>query len=110
MSESTPRDTSVAEQLTQAQAIAFGNNRAWETMTFEERARFQLYQGRLCMPFPVFHEAITKALGRDVWTHEFARPDLLKTELAGDAPAPTMQNILDLIPAEKWIVIFAPED
>jgi hypothetical protein len=92
-------------QLTREQAIAFGDSGAWESLSFEERARFQLGQECLCMPFDIFHEAITKALDRPVYTHEFAMPELLMVELNGDAPAPTFEQILGQIPVEKRIVI-----
>lgn len=54
----------------------------------------------------MFHEAVEKALGRPVWTHEFGLNwDGLKKELMGEAPAPTMQEIIDLIPEEKRIIV-----
>jgi len=57
------------------------------------------------MPFEDFHAAIEKALGRSVWTHEFAFADSLMAEFLGERPAPSMQDILDLIPPEKRILI-----
>lgn len=74
-------------------------------MTFRERAEFQLEQDLLCMPFDVLHEAMTKALGRAVYTHEFAYRDELRKELLGEKSAPSLEDILNLIPAEKRIVI-----
>jgi hypothetical protein len=58
------------------------------------------------MPFSIFHEAITKALGRPVFTHEFGlnREGLIK-ELFRGAPAPTLEEIINLIPEEKRIII-----
>jgi hypothetical protein len=91
--------------LTPAEAVALAESEFWKLMDFRARAEFQLHQECLCMPFDVFHEAVEKALGRPVWTHEFAAPDRLKAELRGDSPPPTMQQILDLIPAEKRIVL-----
>jgi hypothetical protein len=95
-------------QFTPEEAIAFGNARAWEAMSFVERARFQMYQELLCMPFDVFHEAISKALCRDVWIHEFmcdASWQRLKDELNGIVAPPTMDEIIALIPEEKRIII-----
>ena len=57
------------------------------------------------MPFSVFHEAVEKVLDRPVWTHEFALPERLRAEMLGERSAPTFKEILDLIPAEKKIVI-----
>jgi hypothetical protein len=94
-------------QFTRDEAIAFGNARAWEAMSFVERARFQMYQELLCMPFDVFHEAISKALGRDVWTPELseANRQRLTDELNKIVAPPTMDEIIALIPEEKRIII-----
>ncbi len=86
-------------------AIALAESNWWEGKSDRDIFAFQMQTQELCMPFGRFHEAAEKALGRSVWTHEFARSDLLWTEFNGDAPAPTFQNILDLIPAEKRMVI-----
>ena len=92
--------------MTKEEAIALASTKFWEKMTPREIATFQLYEDRLCMPFEVFHKAIEEALGRPVWTHEFVlNGDGLKKELAGEAPMPTMADILNLIPAEKRIVV-----
>lgn len=91
--------------MTREQAIALAESKFWEPMSFRERAEFQLHEPLLCMPFDVFHEAVEKALGRPVFTHEFAFMDLLKVELRGDAPAPTFEQIVNLIPADKRVLI-----
>ena len=93
------------KQLTREQAIAFGENKLYERMTKRQIAEFQLEQQKLCVPFDVFHEAIEEALGRPVYTHEFAHPELLKQELCGEKPTPTLEEILDLIPEGKRILI-----
>lgn len=92
--------------MTQEEAVKLYESNFWETMSFRDRATFQLIEDRLCMPFDVFHEAIEKTLGRPVFTHEFglARKELI-SELMGDRPAPSLEQIMDLIPAEKRIVI-----
>ncbi len=92
--------------MTRPEAVALYDSKFWEPMTYLERARFQLFEPRLCMPFDVFHEAVEKALGRPVWTHEFGLNwDGLGRELTHCSPAPTMQEIIDLIPAEKRIIV-----
>ena len=58
-------------QFTKEQAIEFSEKRNWEPMSYQERAKFQIEQKLLCMPFDIFHEAIEKTLGRPVYTHEF---------------------------------------
>lgn len=93
------------KQLTREQAITFGENKLYEGMTSRQIAEFQLNQKKLCMPFAVFHEAIEETLGRPVYTHEFAHPELLKQELYGKKPAPTLEEILSLIPEEKRVLI-----
>lgn len=92
--------------MTKDEAVALMATKFWENMSHEDRAKFQLYEDRLCMPFDVFHEAIEKALGRSVWTHEFAlNRDGLKEELLGEAEGPTMADIFNLIPEEKRLVV-----
>ena len=76
------------EQLTTEQAIAFHDSGAWEKMTSQERAVFQMAQDKLCMPFGEFHKAVEEALGRPVWTHEFGlNRDGIRAELEGKATA-----------------------
>ena len=70
---------------------------------------FQLFTDKLCMPFTIFHAAMEKALGRPVYTHEFGlNYDGLVEELLGKKPAPTMQEIMEMIPADKRIIVIAP--
>lgn len=85
-------------QLTQEQAIELFNSKTWESWSLEERAKFQLFQERLCMPFPVFHEAVENLLGRSVWTHEFADQEGLIKEYLGDKPKPSFGEIFSMIP------------
>lgn len=61
------------------------------------------------MPFGVFHESLEKALGRGVFTHEMAlnRQGLLN-ELRGLVPSPSFDEIMDLIPADKRIIVVTP--
>ncbi len=95
--------------MTKAESLAKYDSKFWEPMTYVERAKFQLFEPLLCMPFDVFHEAVEKALGRPVYTHEFGMNlDGLKRELLKISPAPTMIEILDLIPAEKRIIVEVP--
>lgn len=94
------------KQLTKEQAIAFGENQCYEGWSARQIAEFQLEQNRLCIPFDIFHKAITEALGRPVYTHEFAlNRDGLKKELNGEKEPATLEEILDLIPKDKRIII-----
>lgn len=93
------------KQLTKEQAIAFYENKLYEGMTHRQIAEFQLEQRRLCVPFDLFHEAMEEALGRPVYTHEFAFCDELRKELYGEKPAPTLEEIINLIPEGKRMII-----
>lgn len=68
------------KQLTREEAIALDDSGWWKDKTAWEIAGFQLNQPRLCMPFDKFHEAVEAALGRPVWTHEFAVKGRLQSE------------------------------
>ena len=92
--------------MTEQEAIALHDSGFWEYLSHEERARFQIAEERLCMPFGVFHESVEKTLGRPVWTHEFGlNPEGLKREILDGAEPPTWREIMDLIPEEKRIVL-----
>jgi len=94
------------EQLTTEQAIAFAESGVWKEWDNEQIVRFQLFQSKLCMPFSRFHEAIEKVLDRPVYTHEFGlNPDGIKEEYLGTKQAPTLEEIINLIPEEKRLVI-----
>lgn len=95
------------KQLTKEQAIAFGENKLYEGMTSRQIAEFQLEQEKLCMPFDVFHKALEETLGRPVYTHELAlNCEGLRKEIRGESPALTFDEIINLIPKEKLLIIF----
>ena len=80
----------------------------WKEKTAKEVAVFQMTTDELCMPVGDFHEALEKALGRPVWTHELAmNRDGIMEELLNGKPAPTMDEIIGLIPKEKLMVVVA---
>jgi hypothetical protein len=91
--------------MTKKQAVALAKSGWWRRCSAREVALFQLSERRLCMDFGAFHAAVEKALGRSVWTHEFADPQRLRAELLGERPTPTMEQILDMIPAAKRIIV-----
>ena len=75
-------------------------------MSYRDRAMFQMFEPKLCMPFDVFHEAIEMTLDRPVFTHEFGlAPEAIKAELLGDREAPTLDEIVELIPADKRVLV-----
>ena len=90
------------------QALALVATKWWEGKSARSICMFQLFEERLCMPFDLFHKAVEDALGRPVWTHEFANQDALQKQLMGELPAPTMQEIFDMIPEAKRIIVITP--
>jgi len=95
------------QQLTEEQAKELFKTNFWEKMNYEERTKFQTVQNRVCMPWDVYHEAISKYLDRPVYTHEFMKSnqEKLYNEVFNGAPAPTFEEIVNLIPEEKRIII-----
>jgi len=94
-------------KITKEKAIKLAESGFWERMTAYQIANFQLNTKLLCMPFSVFHKAVEEALGRPVWTHEFGTigtKGLLK-ELNGEKSKPSMEEIINLIPEEKRIIV-----
>lgn len=98
------------KQLTKEQAIAFGENKLYEEMTLQQIAEFQLAQKRLCVPFDLYHEAVEKALGRPVFSHELGmnQEGLLK-ELYGEKKPPTLEEVMSLISEEKLVTVIVYE-
>lgn len=95
-------------------AVTLFDSKWWEGKTTHEANReiaiFQMEVAELCMPFERFHEAVEIALGRPVFTHEFGlNAEGIYKELVGTGPAPSFDDIMNLIPADKRIVIVAGE-
>lgn len=87
-------------------AIALAESKWWIGKSHREIANFQLFTTELACPFDVFHEAVEKSLGRPVFTHEFGRNwDGICDEFLGHAEAPTLEQIIELIPAEKRLIV-----
>ena len=95
--------------MTPEQAIALAETGWWKDRTPEDIVSFQLFipDGLLCMDFGDFQRAVEKCLGRPVYSHEFGTVGWkrLQAEFLKEKQAPTFQEILDLIPPEKRIVI-----
>ncbi len=94
--------------MTRVQAKRLHDSGFWRGLSDSDIVKFQLFEDRLCIPFDVFHEAVEKVLGRPVFTHEFAFMDLLQKEFLKERPAPSLAEIMDLIPAEKRVLVVAP--
>ena len=97
-----------SQSIGKEKAIALANSGWWEGRTPREIAEFQLFTDEMTMPFGVFHESLEKTLGRPVCTHELVEDfDGIAMELLGEKDAPTMEEIIGLIPEEKLIILMA---
>ena len=102
-------------ELTREEAKRLYDMKWWEFGGLkDDAALIQLRQSRLVMPFATFHERTEKLLGRSVWTHEFARPDLLLKELEGkrEAPASPLHSLAEISPKtdpKNVVEIIVPE-
>jgi hypothetical protein len=67
-------------QVTQAEAIAIGQNETWKQWTADEIVSVQLFSEYLMMPFGVFHDAVNAVFGREVMSIEFADANALQAE------------------------------
>ena len=95
------------KQLTKKEAIEIHDSEIWKTWTKEKIAYFQLKQDRLCVPFDVFHESVEYCLKRPVYTHEFGslNREGLIAELEEKKVAPTIDEIIGMLPKDKTIII-----
>ncbi len=92
--------------MTSDEAIELYDTKWWESKSAYEIVKFQLYEPLLCMPFGKFHQALEEALDRPVWTHELAlNYEGIKAEFEGLKPSPSMNEIINLIPEEKRIIV-----
>ena len=92
-------------QFNKEEAISIYESKIWEQWSPEDIVAIQLFQNRLLVPFDKFHEAIEKVLDRPVWTHEFADQNRMIEEYLGIRNKPTFEEILNLIPEDKLILI-----
>ncbi len=96
--------TSNAE-LTKDQAIEMCQSNWWEGMPDRDVCVFQMHQRLLCLPFDIFIVIMERVLDRPIMTHEFINWEGMRRELMGERPAPTPQEIIELIPIDKRILI-----
>jgi hypothetical protein len=87
-------------------AIELYHSNWWEKLSYREIAGVQLFITELSCPFDVFHEAVEKSLGRPVFTHEFGlNYSGICEEFLGEREQPTLEEVLNLIPEDKRIVL-----
>lgn len=90
------------QSIGKEKAIALAESKWWEGKTHREIVEFQMLTKELCMPFPIFHEALEKTIGRPVFTHELGLNfDGIMEELFDGKAPPTFEEIMNLIPEEK---------
>jgi hypothetical protein len=82
----------------------YGKNHWWASKDPKELFWGQINEPILIIDFGKFHEAAEKALGRPVWSHEFARPDVLIQEYQGKIPKANFADVMDKIPEGKKII------
>jgi hypothetical protein len=92
-------------KISKEEAVELFDSKFWNKMSLEERAKFQLFTNRLCMPFDIFQEAMESTLKCPIFTHEFAHADNLRKRFLGKMPNPTLQEIINLIPEGKRILV-----
>lgn len=78
-----------------------------ETLSADEReAELRLLGESVEVPFDLMHQRIEALLGRPVWTHEFGLNwEGLCQEVRWEGRPSTLQDIIELIPEAKRIVI-----
>ena len=97
-----PRQKSIGRD----NAIALAESGWWKGQPARELAKFQLFTLELAMPFDVFRHSLEEALGRPVWIHELVMDyDGIVQELFGERDAPTLEDILNLIPEDRRCVL-----
>ncbi|MCD5380846.1 hypothetical protein LR004_02865, partial [Candidatus Gracilibacteria bacterium] len=81
-------------------------SKEWAQWSDRQIVDFQLFQKRLAVPFDKFHSALEKVLDRPVFTHEFGMNyDGIVSEYLGESNPPSLEDILNLIPEKKRILI-----
>lgn len=94
------------KQLTKEQAIAFYESKVYESWSARQIAELQIEQDPLCVPFDLFHKSVEECLKRPVYTHEFGlNREGLRKELYGEKEPPTFEEIVNLIPKDKQIIL-----
>lgn len=90
-------------------AIALAESEWWKGVAPRRICEFQLFTAELSMDFSAFHAALEACLKRPIWTHEFGlNYDGLVDEFLGRVRAPSLDEIMALIPAHKAIVVCVP--
>jgi len=93
--------------LTRKQATALYESSFWKSLAYVERARFQLSEERLCMPFEVFVEAVERSLGRTVTVGEILNSTALLSAISGEPRPLEIDELVALLPEDKRVLLVA---
>jgi len=92
--------------MTEEEAIKLAKSGWWKNKSSEDIVKFQLFEKKLCMDFSAFHKALEDVLKRPVYTHELGMNyEGLCREFLGEKEKPTPQEIIDLIPEVKRVIV-----
>jgi hypothetical protein len=84
----------------------FENRPDAEQMTGNQRAdEMKRLDGPMEIPFSNVHQRIEELVGRPVWTHEIGLNWQGLVDEAANRSHPSMTEIIDLIPADKQVII-----
>lgn len=86
------------------EAIKLFNSNWWKGKPAREIVGFQLFVIELSMPFGKFYEALEETLNRSVWIYELTHLENIIQEFLGKKSPPTMNDIVELILADKRII------
>jgi hypothetical protein len=93
-------------EISSEEAIRIYDSGIWKEWDDITKVNMMMYGRKLCMPFDEFHAAIERVLGRPVFTHEFGfNEEGIFRELEGKQPAPTLEEIINMIPTDKRIIV-----
>jgi hypothetical protein len=91
--------------LSKEEAIEIGKSGVWKEWDATKKVLVQLFNDLMCIPISEYQNALNEVLGRLVLTHELAYPDMLRDEYLTLRPPPTMQEIIDLMPGDRPLIV-----
>lgn len=92
--------------MTEEQAIKLAESGWWKDKSSEDIVKFQLFEEKLCMDFSDFRKALGDVLKRPVYIHELGfNYDGICKEFLGEKEKPTLQEIINLIPEVKRVIV-----
>lgn len=73
-------------------------------MTVDQRlAEWDSWMGPLCIPFGDLHQRLEELAGRPIWTHELAKPEYIRAEIATVSTV-GMEGVLAKLPHDKPVI------